>query len=116
MSDCLFCKIVAGEIPVQRLLEDDASLAFPDINPQAPTHALVVPKKHIASLTDVQGEDWALIGRMYQTAVKLAGQKGLTAPGAGFRTVFNYGPQAGQSVFHLHLHVLGGRGMHWPPG
>ena len=114
MSDCLFCKIVAGQIPVQRVAEDEHALAFPDINPQAPTHLLVVPKKHIASLNDVQDADWPIIGRVHALAVEAARKVGLAA--SGFRTVINTGADANQVVMHVHVHVLGGRVLGWPPG
>lgn len=114
MTDCIFCKIAQGQIPVQKLAEDEHGLAFPDLNPQAPTHALVIPKKHLASLAEVGDADWPLVGALHALAVKVAKAKGL-APG-GFRTVTNTGPDAGQTVFHLHLHLLGGRAMTWPPG
>jgi len=113
-ADCLFCKIVAGKIPVQRLAEDDAALAFPDINPQAPVHVLVVPKLHVESLDEIKDDQWPLVGRIHALAVRVARDKGLTK--SGFRTLFNTGPQAGQTVWHLHLHMLGGRSMMWPPG
>jgi histidine triad (HIT) family protein len=114
MADCLFCKIVAGEIPVKRVAEDEHALAFPDINPQAPVHLLVIPKKHIASLNDVQPGDWDLIGRVHALAVKAAEAAGVAK--TGFRTAINTGKDAHQLVFHVHLHVLGGRPMGWPPG
>ena len=114
MSDCLFCKIVAGQIPVQRVAEDEHALAFPDINPQAPTHLLVVPKKHIASLNDVEEGDWPIIGRVHALAVEAARKAGIAA--TGFRTVVNTGAHANQLVFHVHVHVVGGRPMGWPPG
>ena len=112
MDDCLFCKIARGEIPVQKLAENEHALAFPDLRPQAPLHALVIPKTHLASLSDVR--DWVVVGRLHELAVEVAKAKGLAV--SGFRTVLNTGPDAGQSVFHLHLHVLGGRALGWPPG
>ncbi len=111
--DCLFCKIAAGAIPVTRLYEDDQTLAFPDINPQAPTHILIIPKQHIASLTQAAPEDSALLGHLLATASTIAAQQGLAD---GYRTVINTGDDGGQTVGHLHLHLLGGRAMHWPPG
>ncbi len=111
--DCLFCKIAAGDIPVQKVLEDDTTLAFTDIHPQAPVHVLIIPRKHITSLAHLSPEDEQLIGHMHALAKKVAEQKGLEK---GFRTVVNTGPEGGQTVDHLHLHVLGGRPMHWPPG
>jgi histidine triad (HIT) family protein len=111
---CLFCDIVSGRIPSKKAFEDDAVLAFHDINPQAPTHVLVVPKKHIASLIDLAPEDDALVGALVRTARDLARQLGLGE--RGFRLVLNCGVDAGYSVFHVHLHLLGGRALGWPPG
>jgi histidine triad (HIT) family protein len=113
MSDCLFCKIVAGKIPAKLVTEDDRALAFRDINPQAPTHVLVVPKKHIPSLNELTDEDAALVGHLHVIARQVAAAEGLEA---GYRTVFNTGAHAGQTVWHLHLHLLGGRAFAWPPG
>ena len=110
---CLFCKIINREIPASIVYEDDRILAFNDINPQAPTHVLVVPKRHIATLSDVQLEDDALVGEMVRRAAAIAGEKGFA--GSGFRTVFNTNAHAGQTVFHIHLHLLGGRSFAWPP-
>ena len=114
MSDCLFCKIAAGEIPVEFVYEDDDVVAFRDINPQAPLHTLVVPRRHIPTLNDLQPDDAELVGRMYLAAQRVAADAGVAE--SGYRTVFNCNAQAGQTVFHLHLHVLGGRAMQWPPG
>jgi histidine triad (HIT) family protein len=114
MSDCLFCKIVAGEIPGKIVHQDDQLIAFSDINPQAPLHVLVVPKQHIATLNDLGGEHEVLIGAMVRAAAKIAKDRGYD--GSGYRTVFNCNAQAGQTVFHIHLHVLGGRPLSWPPG
>ena len=114
MSNCLFCKIVAGEIPAGKVYEDDRMIAFNDINPQAPMHVLVVPRTHIATLNDLSPANDDLVGAMVRTAAKIAKDRGYDGP--GFRTVFNCNAQAGQTVFHLHLHVLGGRTMTWPPG
>ncbi len=111
---CLFCKIVAGEIPAAGVYEDDQVIAFNDINPQAPMHVLVVPKRHVATLNDLSEADDALVGAMVRVAATVAKERG--HDGAGFRTVFNCNAQAGQTVFHIHLHVLGGRIMTWPPG
>ena len=111
---CLFCKIVAGEIPSKKVHEDDELFAFEDINPQAPLHALIVPRRHIATLNDIGQEDDRLVGSMIRLAAELARQRGFD--GSGYRTVFNCNSGAGQSVFHIHLHVLGGRSMRWPPG
>jgi histidine triad (HIT) family protein len=112
--NCLFCKIVAGEIPASKVYEDERLVAFSDINPQAPLHALVVPKRHVATLNDLTPADDDLVGAMVRAAAKIAKDRGFDGP--GFRTVFNCNAQAGQTVFHLHLHVLGGRTMTWPPG
>ncbi len=111
---CLFCKIIAGEIPASKVYEDDELLAFDDINPQAPMHVLVVPKTHIATVNDVGAEHERLVGSMIRRAAAIAVERGFE--GSGYRTVFNCNAQAGQTVFHLHLHVLGGRPMSWPPG
>ena len=111
---CLFCKIIAGEIPASKVFEDDQLIAFNDINPQAPMHVLVVPKRHLATLNDLAAGDDALVGEMVRRAAAIAKENGFDGP--GYRTVFNCNAQAGQTVFHLHLHVLGGRTMTWPPG
>jgi histidine triad (HIT) family protein len=110
---CLFCKIVAGEIPSKKVFEDDLTYAFRDINPQAPTHVLVVPRKHIASLVEAEAADEALIGYLHLVAGRIAASEGLAK---GFRTVINTGSDGGQTVDHLHVHLMGGRGMSWPPG
>lgn len=112
--DCLFCKIINKEIPAKTVYEDDNVLAFEDINPQAPVHIIVIPKKHIATSLDVKDEDNELIGRMLQVASIIAKDKGIAE--RGFRTVINCNREAGQTVFHLHLHLFGGRAMNWPPG
>jgi histidine triad (HIT) family protein len=114
MSECLFCRIVRKEIPASVVYEDADVLVFNDINPQAPLHALVIPKRHIATLNDLSPEDDAVVGRMVRRAAAVAGEKGYSA--RGFRTVFNTNAEAGQTVFHIHLHVLAGRGLSWPPG
>ena len=114
MSDCLFCRIVKREIPASIVYEDDEVVAFNDINPQAPTHVLVVPKRHIASLNELQAGDDQIVGEMVRRAAALAKERGLSD--RGFRTVFNTNREAGQTVFHIHLHLLGGRTMTWPPG
>lgn len=111
---CLFCRIVDGSVPAKKVYEDDQLLAFEDINPQAPMHALVIPKAHIATINDLTPEHDRLIGAMLRRAATLARERGFDA--SGYRTVFNCNAQAGQTVFHLHLHVLGGRALAWPPG
>ncbi len=111
---CLFCEIVAGRAPSRKLHEDDEVYAFEDIHPQAPRHVLVVPKRHIASPVDLAPGDDALVGRLVRTARDLAGRLGLLE--RGFRLVFNRGGDAGYSVYHVHLHLLGGRHLAWPPG
>jgi histidine triad (HIT) family protein len=110
---CLFCKIMAGEIPSKKVFEDDRTYAFRDINPQAPTHILVVPRKHIGSLTEVDAKDQELLGYLHLVAARIASSEGLSG---GFRTIINTGNDGGQTVDHLHIHLLGGRSMHWPPG
>lgn len=112
MTDCLFCKMVNGDIQPDVVFEDDKVLAFRDINPQAPMHVLIVPKRHVVNLNDL--EDAELGGHMLQTAAKVAAQHGYAD--SGYRSVFNCNGDAGQTVHHLHLHVLGGRSMTWPPG
>ncbi len=113
MKDCLFCRIVAGEIPARKVYEDEYTFAFEDIDPKAPTHILVVPKKHIRGLKEVSSEDAEIVGRCHLTAAHVARERGIEN---GYRTVLNVGPGAGQSVFHLHVHLLGGRDLKWPPG
>ncbi len=112
--NCLFCRIIAGEIPAAKVYEDERAFAFRDINPQAPTHILVIPRKHLASLNEATAEEEALLGHLQCVAVKLAADEGLAEK--GFRTVINTGADAGQTVFHIHVHLLGGRPMAWPPG
>ncbi len=114
MTDCIFCKIAASEIPADVVYEDDDVVAFRDITPQAPTHILVIPRKHIATLLDITPEAAPLLGRMQRAAVEIARREGLAD--RGFRLVTNCLEEAGQSVFHLHLHLLGGRRLGWPPG
>jgi histidine triad (HIT) family protein len=111
---CLFCGIVEGKIPSRKAYEDDRMLAFHDINPQAPTHVLVVPRKHVTSLLDLSQEDEPLVGAMVSRARELAREMGVAE--RGFRLVFNCGDDAGYSVHHIHLHLLGGRPLAWPPG
>ncbi len=114
MADCLFCKMVSGQIKPNTVYEDNNVLAFKDINPQAPVHILVIPKKHIATLNDLDQETAGLVNKLVVTAVQVAKESGIAE--SGYRTVMNCNADAGQSVFHLHLHLLGGRLMHWPPG
>ena len=119
MSDCLFCRMVAGEIPADVVLETDRVFAFRDINPQAPTHVLVVPKEHHPTAGELAAADPALLAEVVSGAQAVAKQEGLITDESdepGYRMVTNTGPQAGQSVFHVHFHVLGGRWMGWPPG
>lgn len=113
MSDCLFCKIVAGEVPADKLYEDDHVLAFRDISPQAPHHFIVIPKKHITAPSTLAEEDEALMGKLVRAGSKVAADLGIEGQ---FRLVVNNGADAGQVIFHMHLHFLGGRKMGWPPG
>jgi histidine triad (HIT) family protein len=112
-TDCLFCRIVAGTIPAQRLHEDAHTLAFADIHPQAPTHLLIIPKQHVASMAHATDEDTPVLGHLLAVAAQLARAQKLDA---GYRVVVNTGDDGGQTVHHLHLHLLGGRSMTWPPG
>ena len=112
MDDCLFCKIAAGQIPSNKLYEDDQLLAFYDIDPQAPTHFLVIPKTHIQSVSEINGENSSVVAHIFEVIAKLAKEQGMES----YRVVSNIGEQAGQSVKHLHFHVLSGRDMTWPPG
>jgi histidine triad (HIT) family protein len=114
VQDCLFCKIAAKEIPATIVCEDDQVVAFEDIEPQAPVHILVIPRAHIANASVVGEADRELVGHLVVVAARVAGERGVNE--TGYRLVFNSGPDAGQAVDHLHLHVLGGRGMSWPPG
>lgn len=111
---CLFCRIVNGEIPASIVYEDERVIAFNDINPQAPTHVLVIPRQHIATLGELQPEHDALVGELTRRAAAIARERGIDA--SGFRTVFNTNRDAGQTVFHIHLHLIGGRSLAWPPG
>ena len=111
---CVFCKIIAGEIPAAKVYEDDRLIAINDINPQAPMHVLGMPKQHIATLNDLAAKDDELVGMMVRAAASIAKDRGVDGP--GYRTVFNCNAQAGQTVFHIHLHMLGGRALSWPPG
>jgi histidine triad (HIT) family protein len=113
MNDCLFCRIARGEIPAKKIYEDEHTFAFEDINPQGPTHALIIPKKHIRGLKEATSEEAELIGRCHLAAAKIARERGIED---GYRTVLNVGPNSGQSVFHLHVHLIGGRHLSWPPG
>lgn len=112
--DCLFCKILAGDIPADIIFESDDAIAFRDLNPQAPTHVLIIPRKHVATINDLESDDKALVGNLFLAAKKIAADEGIAD--AGFRVVMNCNEAAGQTVFHLHLHLLGGRRMAWPPG
>ena len=114
MTDCLFCKMVSGEIQPDVVFEDDDVLAFRDVNPQAPVHVLVIPKSHIATTNELTPEHAVLIGKMVLAARQIAADEGVAEP--GYRMVMNCNPEAGQSVYHIHLHMLGGRPMGWPPG
>jgi histidine triad (HIT) family protein len=114
VSNCIFCRTVEGSIPAKVVYQDEDTLAFDDINPQAPVHTLVIPKRHIPSVQDLGETDQALLGRLLLTCAKIAKDKGLSP--SGFRLVANTGRDGGQTVFHLHFHVMGGRPMGWPPG
>ena len=113
MTDCLFCKIIEGKISSKKVYEDERTFAFEDINPQAPTHILIIPKQHVVGLKEAKAEDADILGYCQLVAAKIARQRKIED---GYRTVYNVGPGAGQSVFHLHLHLLGGRALKWPPG
>lgn len=113
MSDCIFCKIAAGEIPSTKVYEDDTVLAFLDLDPQAPQHILLIPKTHIQSAADITAANSAVVAHIFEVAAKIAAEKGFSE---GFRVVTNCGEQAGQSVKHLHFHLLAGRDFTWPPG
>jgi len=114
MNNCLFCRISAKKIPAGIIYEDSEAVAFEDINPQAPVHVLIIPKKHISTVLEINPEDNALIGHLFRVAAKIAKEKGIEK--RGFRLLMNTNADAGQTVFHIHLHLLGGRQMHWPPG
>jgi histidine triad (HIT) family protein len=115
MSDeCLFCKILSGDIPADIIYESDAAVAFRDINPQAPTHVLIIPRTHISTINDLDAGDRETVGELFLAAKEIASREGLAEP--GYRVVMNCNEGAGQSVFHIHLHLLGGRGLGWPPG
>jgi histidine triad (HIT) family protein len=113
-TSCLFCRIVAGEIPASKVYEDADLMAFSDVNPQAPLHVLVIPKKHIATTNDLSDEDEMLVGRLVRRGAAIAAEKGYAE--RGYRIVLNCNAEAGQTVFHIHLHVLAGRRLGWPPG
>ena len=113
-QNCIFCRIVAGEIPAGIIYQDERALAFKDINPQAPVHTLIIPREHLESLDEAAQKDEALLGHLLRVAARVANEQGLSE--SGYRTVVNTGAGAGQSVFHLHLHILGGRPLTWPPG
>jgi histidine triad (HIT) family protein len=114
MSDCLFCGVVEGKIKGNIVYQDDSVVAFKDINPKAPVHVLIIPRRHVAGVLDLAADDGAVIGHIFEIAARLAREQGIA--GSGFRVVVNSGADAGQSVFHLHYHLLGGRRMTWPPG
>ena len=113
-SNCLFCKILSGDIPADIVYESETAIAFRDINPQAPTHVLIIPRKHIATINDIVEEDELLVGSLYSAAREIAAAEGIAED--GFRAVMNCNEGAGQTVFHIHLHLLGGRPFTWPPG
>ena len=113
-DDCIFCKIVAGGIPAAKIFEDERAVVFRDINPQAPTHALVIPRAHVASLDEAGEADESLLGHLLLVAARVARDEGLAE--SGYRTVINTGAGAGQTVFHIHVHLIGGRRLTWPPG
>lgn len=113
MSDCLFCKIIAGTIPSRKVYEDDRVYVFEDIDPKAPTHVLIIPKQHIAGLNTATEAEAEILGYLQLVAAKIGRERNIED---GYRTVLNVGPRSGQSVFHLHLHLLGGRDLKWPPG
>jgi histidine triad (HIT) family protein len=112
MADCLFCRIISGEVPSKKVYEDAHTFAFEDLHPQGPTHVLVIPKKHITGLKEATPEDAELVGRCHLVAAQIARERSIED---GYRTVLNVGPRAGQSVFHLHVHLIGGRSLQWPP-
>jgi histidine triad (HIT) family protein len=114
MAECLFCRIVKHEVPASIVHEDDRVLAFNDINPQAATHILLVPRKHIATLNDLGPQDDGIVGELVRRAAAIAAERGIAA--SGYRVVFNTNREAGQTVFHIHLHLIGGRSLGWPPG
>jgi len=113
-SDCLFCKILAGDIPADIIYESDTAIAFRDINPKAPTHVLIIPRKHISTINEITADDQAIVGSLYSAAQDIAAAEGFADE--GYRVVMNCNEAAGQTVFHIHLHLLGGRVFSWPPG
>jgi histidine triad (HIT) family protein len=113
MADCIFCRIIRGEIPSKKVYEDDFTFAFEELNPQGPTHVLIIPKKHIVGLKEASAEDAEVLGRCHLAAAQIARERNIEN---SYRTVLNVGPGAGQSVFHLHVHLIGGRKLDWPPG
>jgi histidine triad (HIT) family protein len=113
MADCLFCRILSGEIPSKKVYEDEHVYGFEDVNPQAPTHVLIIPKKHVAGLKEATAAEAELIGQCHLAAAKIARDRNIED---GYRTVLNVGPGSGQSVFHMHVHLVGGRKLSWPPG
>lgn len=113
-NDCLFCKILTGDIPADIIYESETAVAFRDINPQAPTHVLIIPRKHIATINDIEADDHAIVGSLYSAAREIAELEGFSDE--GYRAVMNCNEAAGQTVFHIHLHLLGGRQFTWPPG
>jgi histidine triad (HIT) family protein len=113
-ADCLFCKIVAGDIPAEIIYESDSAIGFRDVNPQAPTHVLIIPREHIATINDLDAGHETIVGKLYTAAKTIAADEGLADD--GYRVVMNCNEAAGQTVFHIHLHLLGGRSLGWPPG
>lgn len=114
MTDCLFCRIVEGDIPADIVFESETALAFRDINPKAPTHVLIIPRRHVSTINDIEPGDEALVGSLFSAARRIAADEGLAED--GYRAVMNCNEAGGQSVFHIHLHLLGGRQLNWPPG
>ena len=114
MTDCIFCKIGNGEIPADIVVENEDVVVFRDLSPQAPVHLLAIPRKHIATINDIEEDDHELVGKLFLAAKQAAEKEGISE--SGYRTVMNCGEGAGQTVFHIHLHILGGRGFSWPPG
>ncbi len=113
-SDCLFCKILAGDIPAEIVYESETAIAFRDINPKAPTHVLIIPRRHIPTINEISADDHEIVGSLYSAAREIAATEGFSD--AGYRAVMNCNEAAGQTVFHIHLHLLGGRALSWPPG